>query len=105
MDRNTEEAMCSLQALVHVQGLALRALAATHPDASALLAAWRSVLADAETGPVSVRERNSAYLAELCRIHAEDWTAELVDLALPRLDADRSAVADDSVVPMRRPQE
>jgi hypothetical protein len=105
MDRNTEEAMCSLQAQVHVQGLALRALAATHPNPTTLLAAWRNVLADAETGPISVRERDSAYLAELCRIHAEDWTAELVDLTLPRLDADRIAVTDGGVVPLRRPQE
>ena len=32
MDRITEESICSLQAQVHVQGLALRALVATHPD-------------------------------------------------------------------------
>ena len=105
MDRNTEDAMCSLQAQVHAQGLALRALAATHPDPSALLAAWRKVLADAETGPVSVRERDSAYLDELCRIRVEDWTAELVDLSLPRLDADRITVADSGVVPLRRAEE
>ena len=105
MDRSTEEAMCSLQAQVHVQGLALRALAATHPDPTALLAAWRSVLADAETGPISVRERDSAYLAELCRVHAEDWTAELVDLTLPELGADTIAVADGGVLPLLRPQE
>ena len=92
MDRDTEEAMCNLQARVHVQGLALRALAATHPDPAALLAAWRQGLADAETAPLAARDRKSAYLGELCRIHAEDWTAELVELTLPRLDADKPAV-------------
>ncbi|WP_115841895.1 hypothetical protein [Lysobacter soli] len=106
MDRSTEEAMCSLQAQVHVQGLALRALAATHPDPTALLAAWRNLRVDAETGPISVRERDSAYLDELCRIRAEDWTAELVDLTLPRLDAARIADSDGSVVvPLRRPED
>ena len=105
MDRNTEEAMCSLQAQVHVQGLALRALAATHPDPAALLAAWRNVLADTQSGPIAVRERDSAYLGELCRIRAEDWTAELVELTLPKLDADKMAVSNGSVVPLRHPGE
>lgn len=105
MDRNTEEAMCSLQAQVHVQGLALRALAATHPDPAALLTAWRNVLADAQSGPIAVRERDSAYLGELCRIRAEDWTAELVELTLPKLDADKMAVSNRSVVSLRHPGE
>ena len=103
MDRNTEEAMCNLQAQVHVQGLALRALAATHPDPAGLLAAWRDVLADADAGPISVRERDSAYLGELCRVHAEDWTAELVELTLPKLDAE-IAVPKGGVVSLRRPE-
>lgn len=105
MDRNTEEAMCSLQAQVHVQGLALRALAATHPDPAALLAAWRQSLADAESGPVAVRARDSAYLGELCRVRAEDWTAELVELTLPKLDADKIAVSNGGVVSLRHAEE
>lgn len=100
MDRITEEAMCSLQAQVHVQGLALRALAATHPDPAALLAAWRQLLADV-SGPVAVHERDSAYLAEHCRVRAEDWTAELVELTLPKLAPDKLAVAGGGVVPLR----
>jgi len=104
MDRNTEEAMCSLQAQVHVQGLALRALAATHPDPSALLAAWRNVLADAESGPIAVCERDSAYLGELCRVRAEDWTAELIELTLPKLGADKIAVPNGSGVSLRHPE-
>ena len=104
MDRITEEAMCSLQAQVHVQGLVLRALAATHPDPAALLAAWRQNLADAGSGPVAVHERDSAYLAEHCRVRAEDWTAELVELTLPKLAADKVVVANGSVVPLRDPE-
>lgn len=101
MDRNTEETMCSLQAQVHVQGLALRALVATHPDPSASLAAWRNVLADAESSPIAVRERDNAYLGELCRVREEDWTAELVELTLPKLSADKIAVPNGSVVSLR----
>lgn len=101
MDRITEEAMCSLQAQVHVQGLALRALAATHPDPAGLLAAWRQSLADAASGPVAAHQRDSAYLAEHCRVRAEDWTAELVELTLPKLAADKVAVSGDGVVSLR----
>ncbi|MBU8977777.1 hypothetical protein JI752_016640 [Lysobacter sp. MMG2] len=105
MDRSTEETVCSLQAQVHVQGLALRALAATHPDPAALLAAWRQGLDDATCGPVAVRERDSTYLGELCRVRAEDWTAELVELTLPKLDADKIAVSKGGIVSLRRPEE
>ena len=87
MDRITEEALCSLQAQVHVQEIALRALVATHPDPHALLDAWRQCLADAGSGPIAANARDSAYLAEHCRIRAEDWTAELVELTLPRIAA------------------
>ena|SRR5688572_5117134 len=84
MDRITEESLCSLQAQVHVQGMALRALVATHPDPNGLLAAWKQCLADT-SGPVATNARDSAYLAEHCRVRAEDWTAELVELTLPTL--------------------
>ena len=92
MDRTTEEALCSVQAQVHVHGLALRALAATHPDPAALLAAWRECLAQASAGPVAVHTRDSEYLAEHCRVHAEDFTAELVELTLPRMSPERVTV-------------
>lgn len=83
MDRITEEAICSLQAQVHVLRVALRALAATHPDPAALLSAWRDALTDAATsGPVAAYARHSEYLAEQCQVHAEDWTAELVELTV-----------------------
>lgn len=98
MDRITEEALCSLQAQVHVQELALRALVATHPDPAALLAAWRQCLADAGGGPIAAHARDSAYLAEHCRVRAEDWTAELVELTLPTLAADELAASGGGVV-------
>ncbi|GAB3359135.1 hypothetical protein [Lysobacter tyrosinilyticus] len=104
MDGNTEEAMCSLQAQVHVQGLALRALVATHPDPAALLAEWRQILTDAGSGPVAVHERDSAYLAEHCRVRAEDWTAELVELTLPKLAADKVVVSGGGAVSLRDPE-
>jgi hypothetical protein len=100
MDRITEEAICSLQAQVHVQGLALRALVATHPDPAGLLAAWRQCLVDAGSGPVAAHERDSAYLAEHCRVRAEDWTAELVELTLPTLATAEVTVPGGSVVSM-----
>jgi hypothetical protein len=105
MDRSTEEAVCGLQAHVRVQGLALRALAATHPDPSALLAAWRQGLAEAECGRAAAFARDSACLGELCRVRAEDWTAELVELTLPKLDAGRVAVSNGGAVSLQRPAE
>ena len=104
MDRITEESICSLQAQVHVQGLALRALVATHPDPAGLLAAWRQCLADAGSGPVAADARDSAYLAEHCRVRAEDWTAELVELTLPAFASDALAVPVDGAAPLRDPR-
>jgi hypothetical protein len=93
MDRITEESLCSLQAQVHVQEVVLRALVATHPNPSALLAAWQQCLADAGSGPIAANARDSAYLAEHCRVRAEDWTAELVELTLPSLASDETVVS------------
>jgi hypothetical protein len=92
MDRITEEALCSLQAQVHVQGLALRALVATHPDPAGLLAGWRRCLAEAGAAPLAAHARDSEYLAEHCRVRAEDWTAELVELTLPVLPTEEVAI-------------
>ena len=85
MDRETEEALCGIQAQVYAQRIALRALVRTHPDPAALLAAWREALTEAATcSPVvPAHTRDSDYLAEEVRAVAEDWTAELVELALP----------------------
>lgn len=84
MDRETEETLCALQAQVYAQGVALRALARTQPDPAALLAAWREALVDAATcaPPVPAHARNSDYFAERVRAFTEDWTAELVELAV-----------------------
>lgn len=89
MDRETEEALCGIQAQLSAQRIALRALARTHPDPAGLLAAWRSALIEAETcSPVAPSyTRNSAYLHEQVRACAEDWTADLVELAVPAPDA------------------
>lgn len=89
MDRITEEALCDVQAQLYALRVAARAIARTHPDPGALLAAWHEALADAATcRPVAPTGwRGSDYLAErICAI-AEDWTAELVELAVPDLDA------------------
>ena len=85
MDREAEEALCDLQAQVYVLRLALRAMVRTHSDPDAALVAWRQALAEAaKINPAAPAEvRNSDYLAERCEAFIEDWTAELVDRALP----------------------
>ena len=84
MDRESEEIICDLQAQVYVLRVALQALARTHPDAPKLLVHWRDALANASAGPVvPAYARRSEYLAERCQAFAEDWTAELVELAVP----------------------
>jgi len=100
-----EEAVCSLQAQLHVQGLVLRALATTHPDPASLLAAWRHSLAEAEAGPAAGPAHGSAYLGELCRAQAEDWTAELVEPTLPRLEASGPTITARGVASRSRVQE
>jgi len=83
MDQNTEEAICGLQAQLHIQRVMLRALVATHPHPERLLAAWREHLTEAEAAGSAADARRSDYLAEYCRLYAEDWTAELAELAVP----------------------
>lgn len=80
MDRETEERLCTIQAQIHAQRMALRALARTHPDPAGLLAAWREGLVEATAcSPAApAYARNSDYLAEQVRA-----TAELVELAVP----------------------
>lgn len=85
MDRETEEALCDLQAQVTVLRLALRAFLRTHPNPGVALIAWRTALAEtAKSSPVLPEyARNSEYLAERCQAFAEDWTAELVERTVP----------------------
>lgn len=85
MDRETEESICSLQAQLYTQQIALRALARTHGDPVELLAAWRAALEEAATinPPLSSQDRHSDHLAEQIRTFSEEWTAELVELAVP----------------------
>jgi hypothetical protein len=84
MDRENEEVICDLQAQVYVLRVALQALVRTHGDFNGMLAGWREALEVASLGPVvPAYARRSEYLAERCRAFAEDWTAELVELAVP----------------------
>jgi hypothetical protein len=84
MDRENEEVICDLQAQVYVLRVALQALANAHGDSHALLASWREALKVASLGPVvPAYARRSEYLAERCQAFAEDWTAELAELAVP----------------------
>lgn len=85
MQRDTEESICSIQAQVYAQHVVLRALVRTHPDPVALLAAWREALTEAAgTHPaVPAHARDSDYLADQVRVYTEDWTAEMVELAVP----------------------
>ena len=84
MDQTTEEIICDLQAQVYVLRVALRALAQIHPDPNELLKAWREALENSTAGPVvPAYARQSEYIAEGCQAFAEDWTAEMVELAVP----------------------
>ena len=85
MDRETEEMVCSVQAQLFAQRVALRALARTHPDPVALLQSWREALVEATNNNpvVPAHSRNSEYLAEQIRTYSEDITADLVELAVP----------------------
>ena len=85
MDRATEDAICDLQAQVSVLHAVLRTVARTHPDPGRLLATWREVLAEttASNPAGSTEARDSASVAERYGSLAEDWTAELVELAVP----------------------
>lgn len=85
MDRDIEEALCDLQAQVCAQRMALRAIARTHPDPDALVKAWREALAEPPgSTPVPADGRRSEYLAETTAGFVEDWTAELVELVIPK---------------------
>lgn len=85
MDRETEESICDLQAQLYAQHIAMRALVRSHPAPVELLAAWRAALNEAATiNPAApAHARNSDYLADQVCAYSEEWTAELVDLAVP----------------------
>lgn len=86
MDRNTEEAVSSLQAQVSVQHLMLLTLVKTHPDPDALLEQWRAVLADSIEckSALPSTSRRSDLVRERCENFATEWTALLVDESLAR---------------------
>lgn len=88
MNPMTEEALCDVQAQLYALRIVVRAIVRTHPDPAALLSAWRDAVAEAATSnPVAPAGwRSSDHLAERMRASAEDWTAELVELAVPLSD-------------------
>ena len=102
MNRITEEALCDVQAQLYALRIVVRAVVRTHPDPAALLSAWRDALSEAATcSPVAPAGwRSSDYLAERVRASAEDWTAELVELAVPFPD---SPPFDSGTPATRRP--
>lgn len=62
----------------------LRALMRTHPDPAQLLDAWRGMLGDSTAeSMIPSSTWRSETLTERCQAFAEDWTAELVELAVP----------------------
>ena len=86
MDRITEEAIASLQAQVAIQHLVLLSLVRSHPDPPAVLAQWRSLLADAgeRRSGLPSTGRRSELVGECCERFAEVWTAQLVDESVNR---------------------
>lgn len=86
MDRNTEEAVSSLQAQVSIQHLVLLSLIKTHPEPASILKQWQSVLADAVEckSALPSTSRSSELVRERCEHFAEEWTAHLVDATVDR---------------------
>jgi len=92
MDRNTEEAVSSLQAQVSVQHLALLGLLRTHPEPAAVLQQWRLLSADALAckSALPSTSRHSELVRERCEHFAEEWTAQLADEAVDRVNGKRN---------------
>ncbi len=78
-----EETLAMLQAQAAAQQLILKALLRLQPDPMAVLELWHDIRTDAErTMPdLPSDARHSRWLAEPMECFAEDWTAELADLA------------------------
>jgi len=78
-----EETLAMLQAQAAAQQLILKALLRLQPDPMAVLELWRDIRADAERSMPDLPSdaRHSRWLAEQMQCFAEDWTAELADLA------------------------
>lgn len=56
-------------------GAVLRTLIATHPDPQQVFTAWRKCFTEATaSSPIAADVRRRDYLAEYCRLYAEDWT-------------------------------
>jgi MoxR-like ATPase len=78
-----EETLAMLQAQAAAQQLMLKTLLRLQPDPMTVLELWRGMRADAERSMLDLPSdaRHSRWLAEQMQCFAEDWTAELADLA------------------------
>jgi hypothetical protein len=94
--QQVEETLAMLQAQGAVQQMMIRALLRMQPDPMALLAAWREVRGDGGqvASALPSDARHSRWLAEQMQCFAEDWTAELADLATAAGDAPPPPQAD-----------
>lgn len=72
-----------LQAQLAVQHLALQALVQSHPQPDVLLQHWGKLRADrvAALCALPAYARSSDWLSQHIQAFAEEWTAELVDVA------------------------
>jgi len=78
-----EETLAMLQAQAAAQQLIIKALLRLQPDPMAVLELWRGIRTDSESSMPNLPSdaRHSRWLAEQMQCFAEDWTAELADLA------------------------
>jgi hypothetical protein len=97
MDEPWREELDVLKARLAVQHLVLRALVHSHPDAPAVLDAWRKLRADTVAAAYSLPAdmRVSEWLSEQVQAFAADWLAELV-LASACHSVQRASSADGS---------
>ena len=95
-----EETLAMLQAQAAVQQLMLKALLRLQPDPLAVLELWRDIRSAAECSMPDLPSdaRHSRWLAEQMQCFAEDWTAELADLA-----ASATALTKPARAPSKRP--
>jgi hypothetical protein len=99
MDKTWGDELAIVKAQLAVQHMALRALAHSHPQPTALLEEWRKLRADSVAAAYSLPGdvRNSEWLNTQVQAFAEDWTAELVDAVTRRPDRQASASDPDPV--------
>jgi hypothetical protein len=90
-----EETLAMLQAQAAVQQLILKALLRLQPDPMTVLELWHDIRTEAERSMPDLPSdaRHSRWLAEQMQCFAEDWTAEMADLAASATAPAKSARA------------